>query len=147
MRSFKSENTKVRFSPHSKLSYQQTLSTPTSTPHIAIYSRIAFARGDRLRVGPIRPGEDQGDCTNVEVASVQEESRLKGLAQSDKRLVFATRPTGGITYHFDAGANTSCQRRSDASLDRYFGTTETDANFEDWLVAPSASSTTSVTPG
>lgn len=80
--------------------------------------------------------ESLGSCRNVEVFALREESRVKGLAQTDKHLVYADRDgDGGVDFYFDSN-DVGCPSGDGAELSEYFGTTETRTVSERWLTPP-----------
>ncbi|MBA2624200.1 MAG: hypothetical protein H0U89_01105 [Acidimicrobiia bacterium] len=124
-------------SPKQDLEYRQAITTPIDSPLLRIESRIAFARGDRLRTSEEEKHLGRvGPCHDVTAVRLEEESRVKGLAQRDKHLLYADRRGDGrIDYYFDQGA-VDCPEGDDAGLSEYFGTTETSGVFEEWLTPP-----------
>jgi len=124
----------------SDLNWQVTLQAPDSAPKLAVIARIAYARGDRLRLtdttGPVG---DVGPCSNVRPVLLREESRVKGVAQQDKYLVYADlNGDGGTNYYFDAGPTIDCQESpvDDSGLQDYFGVTEGTVIHEAWAGPP-----------
>lgn len=124
--------------PKSELVYSNGVATPVDAPRLTIISRVAYARGDRLRVPDDPKVQARLDsCQDVEIFHLREESRVKGLAQTDKYLVYADRDgDGGVNFYFDSD-DVECPSGDGAKLSEYFGTTETRAVSEKWLVPPS----------
>ena len=126
--------------PKSELVYSNAVLTPMDAPRLTIISRVAYARGDRLRVADDSMEEARlGSCQNVEVFHLREESRVKGLAQTNKHLVYADRDgDGGVNFYFDS-QDVECPSDDGSELSEYFGTTSSRTVSEKWLTPPSPS--------
>ena len=111
--------------PQSSLSWSTTVRTPPGDHRLVVISRVRFARGDRLRVREPEVSEGALDgCQFARVFRVEEESRLKGLAQQDKFLVYADEDgDGGFHVRFQVGGDVTCPG-TEADLTTYFGLTE-----------------------
>lgn len=117
---------------------------PLDRPRVTVVARVAFARGDRLRTS-----EDSvtfaelGTCRDVNAVRLEEESRIKSLAERSKHLVYADRDgDGGLDYYFDSGPTIECSSRApsgssdSANLAEYFGVTHGRQVSDVWLTAP-----------
>ena len=125
--------------PQSSLIYKTAIATPVDSPRLIVISRIAYARGDRLRLAEDAEEARQRECRGRRPVRLQEESRFKGLAQEDKYLIYADfEGDGGISYYFDSHP-LDCPYRANAvdagddDLMEYFGATERTAHLEEWL--------------
>jgi hypothetical protein len=125
-------------SPSSRVRNSAFYSIPIDRPHVTVISRIAFARGDRLRTSDdVITRERQGPCRDVRAVRLEEESRLKSLAQPAKYLVYADRDgDGGLNYWFDSGPDIECPGRDRAKLARYLGATDQRQVMNFWLAPP-----------
>lgn len=122
----------------SDLTYQTAITTPADHPRLIVISRIAFARGDRLRTDADVDRHTSLDrCTNVDVVRIQEESRFKGLAQEDKFLVYADYDgDGGRNFFFTFGPVSECPKPDRSPLSDYYGATLGRVVVENWLTPP-----------
>lgn len=120
------------------LKYSESHVIPVGRPRLTVRARVAYARGDRLRTSTdVEPRERVGLCSDVRFVRLQEESRIKSLAQDEKYLVYADlNSDGGLNYYFQAGSDFSkCRRPKSKQLERYFGTTEGTLIFDTWRPA------------
>ena len=115
---------------------------PTSKPRVTtVISRVAYARGDRLRTSDDVTELDTLDgCRDVRAVRLEEESRLKSLSQQDKFLVYADiSGDDGLNYYFDTGPDLDCPSNNSARLPDYFGRTHGRVVLDMWLTESSAS--------
>ncbi len=119
------------------VSHRTAIETPAGRPLIQMISRVAYARGDRVRevAGSERTGQEIGACQDAVVVALQEESRYKALAQVEKYLVYDTNDVGGIQYSITSSDARTCPKSS-SDLQSYFGVTELRVNWEGWVGAP-----------
>jgi hypothetical protein len=124
-------------SPDSGLENARALMIPLDHPRVTVISRIAFARGDRLRAGEVVEQAAIGRCHNVRTIRLEDGSRVQSLADSPKHLVYWD-PTGrgALRFKFDSGSRINCPPRDPAHLGKYYGFTENNQVREVWLTAP-----------
>ncbi len=125
-------------SPHSTLSWSTTVQTPPGDHRLVVISKVRFARGDRLRVDVPAVSEGQlDDCQDVRVFALEEESRLKGLAQQDKYLLYIDDDADGrFGMYFRAGEEVTCEGVDQEGLADYFGVTDFREKVELWIEDP-----------
>lgn len=124
----------------SELDWQAAVDVPADTPKFTVLARIAYARGDRLRTDDEEePLGDVGRCADVVAVRLLEESRVKGVAQPEKYLVYADLDRDrGRNYFYDFGPSVDCPGEGADQLNDYFGTTEATLIFESWAGANDA---------
>ena len=125
-------------SPESSARNSRAVTVPRDHPRITVIARLAMARGDRVRTsddeekpGPIGP------CRHVRTVRLEEESRVKSLAEPPKYLVYADfNGDGGLNFDFDTGPEIDCPPKDSSGLREYFGVTHTSQVREIWLTPP-----------
>jgi hypothetical protein len=128
--------------PESTLSWSTTVNTPPGDHRLVAISRVRFARGDRLRVEkPASSSGRLGDCEKVRVFAIEDESRLKGLAQQDKHLLYADDDGDGrFVMQFQVGDEPTCPAENDTQLEEYFGVTDFTERLETRIEDPAPAS-------
>ncbi len=128
--------------PKSNVDWSRSLTVPAANPRLTVVSRIAYARGDRLRVTQDRTTHRElGECQAVEIIRLEDESKVRALTQPDRFLVFADFDRdGGINYYFDADSVDGCPPADTTRLGEYFGATDLRETGDFWLVAPTSKS-------
>jgi hypothetical protein len=125
-------------SPESSVKSAHSYLIPRGRPRVTIVAKVAFARGDRLRTTDETQRRARlGSCRDVEAVRLEEESRIKSLAQQSKYLVYADRNGDrGLNYYFESGSAIGCPPHHPANLEEYFGTTEQRQVLDVWLAPP-----------
>lgn len=136
-------------SPKSELTWSTVVRSPEDKHQITLVSRIAFARGDRLRTARLPKALTTIGSCEIHAAAVWEESRVRGVAQENKYLVYSD-PDGqqdseGLNYHFRSGV-IDCTQEHEGRLDSYFGVTETRISNHRWVDPPATTTTTTASP-
>lgn len=113
----------------------RALTIPRDHPRVTVVSRIAFARGDRLRASDeVVRRVAIGPCRDVRAARLEEGSRVQSLAEPPKHLVYSDENgDGGLNYGFDSGSRIDCPPHDPDSLEEYFGVTENRQVRDLWL--------------
>ncbi len=127
-------------SPKTPLIGSHAFAIPAGHPHVTAIARIAYARGDRLRLdeasGAPRPAVE-GNCFSTTPIHLEEESRVKSLAQRPKYLVYYRRfQDGGTGYYFARGSTSRCPQRvsgGPSRLAEYFGVTDGREVLDFWM--------------
>lgn len=123
-------------SPASNLRHSAAYAIPADRPRVTVIAMIAYARGDRLRTsGHVVNRAQLGACRDVRFVRLEEESRVKSLAQQDKYLVYGDRNSdGGLNFWFQSGSDfSSCSSGDSDQLEKYSGTTRAKQVRSMWL--------------
>jgi hypothetical protein len=122
----------------SGLRFSHAFTIPRNRPRVTVIARTAMARGDRVRTSDdVTEHRAMGPCRQVRAVRLEEESRVKSLAQSPKYLVYADFDgDGGLNYQFDTGPDIDCPPKDSSSLEQYFGVTNTRQVRDFWLTPP-----------
>ena len=131
-------NTQSWISPESSLTYAASHVIPRNRPRVTVVARVAYARGDRLRTSnDVIEHEELGPCRSVKAVRLEEESRVKSLAEDPKYLVYADLDAdGGLNYYFDPGPDVDCPEDDPTRLAEYFGATDGRQVIDVWAVPP-----------
>lgn len=125
-------------SPDSSLENSRALAIPRDHRRVTVVSRIAFARGDRLRASDeVVQRSAIGPCRDVRAVRLEEGSRVQSLAEPPKHLVYSDEyGDGGLSYGFDTDSGIDCPPRDPDDLAEYFGVTENRQVRDVWLTPP-----------
>ncbi len=140
-------------SPESTLHWETTLTVPDATERVSVRARIAFTRGDRLRISPASENEGESRaadpdehpcpsepeaCATAEAYTISPTSSLDALTHESGYLLYTDRDgDGGRNYFFGRGDVTCPPAESDNEV-QFYGATDQTIFTERWLVDEAA---------